>query len=93
MGDFHRVPFSDESFGGVLLWDYLQMAISPYIVLKEAHRVLAPGGRMLVYMPSEIGAPYHYSLLNPRQMTWLLTKAGFELVSMDREEGIYKVDK
>lgn len=48
-GDMHALPFTDGSIASVLLLDSLdQEGISPVAVLKEAARVLAPGGFILV---------------------------------------------
>ena len=89
----HALPFSDNSFGGVLLWDYLQTSIAPIIVLREVYRVLSKGGKLLLGLSEERDYPYYYSNLTPRQLTWLLRRAGLETVSMDREAGIYKAEK
>ena len=43
-GDAYELPFDDSSFDVVLLTNLLHVVAEPSRVLKEAHRVLRPGG-------------------------------------------------
>ncbi|WIM98930.1 methyltransferase domain-containing protein [Actinoplanes oblitus] len=47
LGDYHKLPFPDESFDGVYTMETLVHAADPTAVLKEFHRVLRPGGRLV----------------------------------------------
>ena len=47
-----RIPFSDERFDLVLCTQMLEYASDPGHVLSEIHRVLKPGGRLLLSTPA-----------------------------------------
>ena len=49
-GDMYRLPFDDEEFDTIILDDVLGDARNPVRALKEARRLLKPGGRMLLLM-------------------------------------------
>jgi SAM-dependent methyltransferase len=62
--DAARLPFRAASFGVVLLADVLEHCPQDRPVLAEIHRVLAPGGRLVLTVPSlEWGFPDFLSLL------------------------------
>lgn len=46
------LPFAAEQFGFCLCKDLLEHLLWPNFVLKEAHRVLKPGGFLLVHVPN-----------------------------------------
>jgi len=45
------LPFTDGSFGGVVLKDLLEHVADPVAVVREAHRVLRPGGIVFASSP------------------------------------------
>jgi ArsR family transcriptional regulator len=47
-GDMYRLPFADAEFNTIIIDDVLADAHSPVIALKEARRLLKPGGRLFV---------------------------------------------
>jgi len=55
IGDLQFLPFEDASFDVVLGFNAFQYAADPLAALREAHRVLRPGGRvaMMVWGPQE----------------------------------------
>jgi SAM-dependent methyltransferase len=62
--DAARLPFRAATFGVVLLADVLEHCPQDRPVLAEIHRVLAPGGRLVLSVPSlEWGFPDFLSLL------------------------------
>jgi len=47
-GDVHQLPFPDDKFDQVLLFHVLTYANDPALALREAGRVLRPGGTLVV---------------------------------------------
>lgn len=48
-GDYHRLDFPDASFDGVYTMETFVHAADPEAVLGEFHRVLRPGGRLVMF--------------------------------------------
>ncbi|MFM9938836.1 MAG: class I SAM-dependent methyltransferase [Hyphomicrobiaceae bacterium] len=51
VGDAHELPFPEASFSGVVMLDVLHHLERPVAFLKEAARVLQPGGRLAMMEP------------------------------------------
>jgi SAM-dependent methyltransferase len=52
VADAHRLPFRNEFFAGVVMLDVLHHLERPIEFLKEASRVLRPGGRLAMIEPA-----------------------------------------
>lgn len=52
VADAHRLPFQTESFAGIVMLDVLHHLERPIEFLKEASRVLRPGGRLVMIEPA-----------------------------------------
>jgi 2-polyprenyl-3-methyl-5-hydroxy-6-metoxy-1,4-benzoquinol methylase len=83
IGDMHALPVADNSFDTVLLMHALTYTRQPQIVLKEAERVLRPGGRLLALTLAEHAhkkavEPYNHANLgfSPEQLVKLASKSG-----------------
>lgn len=81
--DAHRLPFRDQSFDVVILFEALYYLADPLLFLKECRRLLKPNGRLLLstvnkehagFAPSPFSVSYH----SARQLRDLFTGAGFE---------------
>jgi ubiquinone/menaquinone biosynthesis C-methylase UbiE len=52
-GDANRLPFADASFGALVSLDVLcHRAVEPGLALAEFHRVLKPGGALVLNLPA-----------------------------------------
>jgi SAM-dependent methyltransferase len=52
VADAHRLPFPDQSFAGVVMLDVLHHLERPIEFLREASRILRPGGRLAMIEPA-----------------------------------------
>jgi SAM-dependent methyltransferase len=52
VADAHRLPFPDEFFTGIVMLDVLHHLERPIEFLREASRVLKPGGRVAMIEPA-----------------------------------------
>lgn len=59
-----RLPFADASFSTVMSLSTLQYVFDPAAFLSEAHRVLRPGGYLLVETPNVAYLPQRLRLLS-----------------------------
>lgn len=53
----HGLPFQDNVFTHVFCLELLEHVVSPFAVLEEIHRVLRPGGELLLSVPN----PYYWA--------------------------------
>lgn len=76
LGDLLALPFQDNAFTGIVLTEVLEHCVDPRAALREIHRVLQPGGLLLVTSP----------FLWPDHRTedyadyWRFTEQGWELL-------------
>ena len=51
VGDIHALPFEDNSKEAILCLAVLEHVHNPIKAMEELHRVLQPGGKLLIYVP------------------------------------------
>ena len=64
VSDITKIPEPDASFDAILCTEVLEHVPDPLAALKEFHRLLRPGGRLLLTVPFVSAthfAPYHFS--------------------------------
>lgn len=59
--DAHRLPYEDESFDLVLLFEAIYYLKSPQVFIKEAARVLRADGRLIICTVNKDWADFHPS--------------------------------
>jgi SAM-dependent methyltransferase len=69
-----QLPLSDERFDLVICTQVLQYVAQPSCVFAEIHRVLRPGGALLLSVPSA-------SLVDAEEECWRFLPAGLRLLS------------
>jgi SAM-dependent methyltransferase len=57
VADIQKLPFASESIKAILCLDVLEHVADPFQAVRELHRVLKPGGKILASMP--FIWPYH----------------------------------
>jgi SAM-dependent methyltransferase len=85
-----RLPLQDEYFETVLCTQVLEHVEDPHNLLAEAHRVLRPGGRMILTCPFiwELHErPHDYLRFSEYWLTRNLADKGFEIQVLERQGG------
>lgn len=75
-------PFENDHFDNALCNQVLEHVFNPEEFLKEIHRVLKPGGKLLLTVPfawDEHEQPYDYARYSSFGLKHLMEQAGFEI--------------
>jgi SAM-dependent methyltransferase len=81
VGDAYSVPLNDGSADTVLLTEVLEHLEDPIRALEEAHRLLAPGGGLILTTPLIFpvhGEPHDFFRYSPHGLQYVMRRAGFE---------------
>jgi len=89
--------FPDASFQVITLWDVIEHLSNPVQSLQEIHRILKPGGHLVVNYPDYDSWPckimgsrwpfflsVHLTYFTPKSIDALLAKAGFQILRLER---------
>lgn len=80
--DGHRFPFVDASFDSVLCNQVLEHVFNPNEFVAEMHRVLKPGGRVVLTVPfiwDEHEQPFDYARYSSFGLRALFEQSGFAI--------------
>ena len=91
--------WADASFEAITMWQSLEHAHDPLDVLRDAHRLLTPKGRLLVTVPNleslsarwfgsnwyGLDVPRHLTHFTPETLRGMLQRAGFDAITMQQE--------
>jgi len=81
-----KLPFADSSFEQVLCTEVLEHVSSPVSLLRDIHRVLAPGGLLILTVPWSARVhhlPHDYFRYTNFGLGTVLEEAGFSVQSME----------
>lgn len=78
--DAHHMPFSDACVSTVLCTEVLEHCVNPQQVIKELHRVLRPGGKLI------LTTRYAFPLHEVPHDYFRFTRYGLELLCSDFHE-------
>ena len=91
---FEELRFAENHFDVVTLWQVLEHVPYPLMILKEVHRILKPGGLLVVSTPNIEGRPakilkkrwwdikrLHLNQFTTKTLTDILQNAGFKNMS------------
>jgi 2-polyprenyl-3-methyl-5-hydroxy-6-metoxy-1,4-benzoquinol methylase len=91
---FEELRFPENHFDVVTLWQVLEHILCPLMVLKEAHRILKPGGMLVITTPDIEGIParilrkrwwcitrLHINQFTTKTLTNIVGSAGFKGIS------------
>lgn len=88
VGDVHDLPFEDASFDLVFSTEVLEHASDPLLMLKEAYRILKPGGTIILttrFIFPVHQAPYDHFRFTEYGLRHLFTEAAFLDVTLEAD--------
>lgn len=94
VADLTALPFRAQSFDACLNIVTLEHVRDPRTVLREIHRVLKPGGKLLAVVPHEWEvhqAPHDYFRYTRYGIELLLKEAGFEDLKIEPAGGYFRL--
>jgi len=93
LGDGSRLPFASESFDGVVALDIFEHIEDDRAAFAEAHRVLAPGGALVLSVPAFrwLWGPHDVALMHQRRYRLRQVVAELEAAGFVVEHSSYSV--
>jgi SAM-dependent methyltransferase len=94
LADGRHPPFAEDTFDTVFCSKVLEHTPEPWQLLRQAHRLLAPGGRLILSAPhiSYVhAAPQDYYRYTNYGLAFLLQQAGFEGVRIQPAGGVFSL--
>lgn len=92
IGDLESIPFARSTFDAVISIVVLEHTHEPRRVISEMARVLRPGGKLFLVVPSQWEihqAPHDYFRFTRYGVEYLLCKSGFRPVTLDAVGGFF----
>lgn len=89
-----RLPIESAMADAVVSISVLEHLSDPQIMLKEAHRVLKPGGKLLLQVPWQWGIheePFDFFRFSPFGLQHLCEKAGFSRIEIKPMGGFFEM--
>jgi SAM-dependent methyltransferase len=92
VSSIYEIPRKDSHYDVVLMLQVLEHIEEPVRALKEINRIMKEEGVLFLSVPQAAGdhfEPYHYFNYTQYGLDSVLKRAGFEIMSMDRLEGMF----
>jgi SAM-dependent methyltransferase len=92
--DCYEIPLADGSIEVILSTQVLEHLQMPDQMLKEAYRLLRPGGQLILTVPMVWGLheePVDFYRYTEYGLRYLLEQAGFEEIQIQPLEGLFAV--
>lgn len=94
VADASNIPVTDNSYDAAIMGELLEHTPDPLPVLKEAHRILKPGGTLLVTVPFMYPVhadPHDYGRYTESFWNRASKKVGFSRVKVARQGTMFAV--
>ncbi len=94
IGNLEALPMLDDSFDCVICSQVLEHMSEPEQVLRELHRTLKPGGKILLSAPQEWymhQIPYDFYRFTRYGLEHLFNKVGFQIESIESIGGYFRL--
>jgi len=82
-----KLPFTDNSFEGIICNQVLEHVFEPDLLLTEFNRVLKSGGKLLLTVPfiwDEHEQPFDYARYTQYGISYILKKNGFTIIKQSK---------
>lgn len=103
--DFLNVEFSEESFGIITMWDFIEHVSNPLAVLRKANKIMKMHGLLVISTP-DVGSPVarilgnkwyllvpplHLFYFNSDTISMLLKKSGFDIEKIEHKGKFFNI--
>lgn len=92
VGSVYAMPIADETFDSVLCTEVLEHLEEPATALEECHRILRPGGYVVLTVPfmwQLHEEPRDFFRYSNHGLAYLLSRSGFEVVEVSPLGGLW----
>lgn len=92
--DAVSIPVEDNSYDGIILAEVLEHIYQPKTIIKEAFRILKPGGHLLITIPFMYpmhADPEDYNRFTETWFLKALEETGFEVLKIEYHGGFFAV--
>lgn len=97
--------YPDQSFDVVTMWHLLEHVDDPTMYLRESHRLLKPGGKLVIEVPNidswqakltrtnwfNVEVPRHRFHFSPESLSSLFRRTGFDNIKISYGNFIYNI--